>query len=95
MTGTALPLVMLWLLLALVWFGGALLLRVPIARFSWIDGVVIALAGWHGLSGLLMMGSGAPRLTINAIWTWVGFAVTLVMLRQLLKAEGEICGCAP
>ena len=89
LTGNALPYVMLWLLLGLVWFAGAALLRVPLAKLDWIDALMVALAAWHVLSGLVMMYHGAPRLTINAMWTWVSFAVIVVMLRQLVRGRIE------
>jgi len=89
LTGNALPYVMLWLLLALGWFAGAGLLGVRLGRWGWIDLLACGLSGWHALSGLVMMHYGAPRLTINAIWTWVSFAVIVVLLRQLLRSRVE------
>ena len=92
LTGNYLPYVMLWLALSLIWFAGAALLKVPLAKLGWIDAIVLALAGWHVVSGLVMMYDGAPRLTINAMWTWISFAVAVILLRQLLRTEREAKG---
>ena len=89
LTGNALPYVMLWLVLALAWFAGAAWLHISLARLDWIDGLLVALAGWHVVSGLVMMYHGAPRLTINAMWSWVSFAVIAVLLRQLVRGASE------
>ena len=88
-TGAALPYIMLWLVLALVWFAGGALLKVQPGKLSWIDAAMLALVAWQAVSGIVMQQHGAPRPTINAVWTWVSFGVIVVMLRQLLSDRRE------
>jgi hypothetical protein len=82
-TGASLPLAMLWLLLAAVYFAGAALFRWPI-RCGPTAWALLALIGWTAVSGLVMQWHGAFRPTINMVWTWVGYGATFFVLRQLL-----------
>jgi hypothetical protein len=55
-----------------------------------VDFAAVAFVGWIAASGMVMMRYGAPRPTINAIWTWVSLIVAFLMLRQLLRGEREV-----
>lgn len=89
LTGAALPATMLWLLTALVWFAGAWLLRQPIPRWSSVEVAAIVFVALVGISGVAMMRFGSPRLTLNAVWTWVGMGTAFILFRQLLRGDGE------
>jgi O-antigen ligase len=90
LTGAALPAAMLWLLTALLWFAGAWLTRQPIRKLEIVDYLALALGAWIAASGVVMLGSGQPRATINAIWTWLSLIVAFFLFRQLLRSQREV-----
>ena len=87
--GTGIPLVMLWLVLALVWMLMALLRRRLAWRWGWMETAFAAWITWHTVSGLVMMRLGTPRYAINMIWEGIAFGVGFLLLRQVLQTAAE------
>ena len=87
--GTGLPLVMMWLLLALVWLVVGWLQGALEGRLGWTGLAVLLLVALHTLSGLVMAWHGSPRPAINMIWQWLGFGIGFLMVCQLVRTGAE------
>ncbi len=89
-TGDGLPLVMLWLALAVVWMLGLLGRRRFPVRFGLLDGLVVFLVGWHVGSALLGASRSHARPAVNMLWEWVGLGLVFVLVRQWAAGRREI-----
>jgi O-antigen ligase len=87
--GDGLPVVMLWIALAVVWLLGTMVRRSWTLRFGWPDAAVALLVGLYALSGLWAVFHGSPRPAINMLWEWVGFGLAFFMARQLIAGPKE------
>jgi O-antigen ligase len=87
--GDGLPMVMLWIALAVVWLLGTIARRSWALRFGWPDAAVAVLVGLYALSGLWAVFHGSPRPAINMLWEWVGFGLAFFMARQLMAGPQE------
>ncbi len=82
--GDGLPVVMLWLALAVVWLLGAVGRKRFAFRFAWIDATVLAVVLLHGLAGIRGAVLGHPRPAVNMIWEWTALGLGYVLTRQVL-----------
>lgn len=89
MQGDGLPLVMLWLALALFWLLGALRRRAFALRFSWIDGAVVVLVVLHSLAALWAAADSNPRPAINMLCEWGALGLSYLTARQLIASRRE------
>ncbi len=89
-TGDGLPIVMLWLALAVVWMLGLLGRPKFTVRFGLLDGIVVFLVLWHVGSALLGASRSHARPAVNMLWEWVGLGVVFVLVRQWLSGQREI-----
>jgi O-antigen ligase len=88
--GDGLPLVMLWLVLAVLWSLGALGRRPFSLRFGRTDAAVLLLISLHTAAALWAAARLSPRPAVNMLWEWIGLAVGYFLTRQLLRSEREV-----
>jgi O-antigen ligase len=87
--GDGLPVVMLWIAVAVFWLLGAIGREALRVRFGWTDAAVVLLVGWHTVAGLWAVWHGAPRPALNMLWQWIGFGLSYLMVRQLVRTRRE------
>ena len=87
--GDGLPMVMLWITLAVLWLLGSIGRPIFSLRFGWIDAAVILLVGWHALAALWAVWHGSPRPAINMLWEWVGLGLCFLLARQFIVTAIE------
>ncbi|MEN6498183.1 MAG: O-antigen ligase family protein [Thermoguttaceae bacterium] len=88
--GDGLPVVMLWLALAIFWLLGAIGRRKLAIRFGWTDGAVAVLVGLYSISALWGAWDSNPRPAVNMLWEWVGFGLSFFLARQLVTGRREV-----
>ena len=88
--GDGLPVVMLWLALAVVWLLGAVGRKRFAFRLAGIDAAVLAVAGLHVLAGIRGALVGHPRPAVNMVWEWVGLGVGYTLTRQVLDKGSHL-----
>lgn len=80
--GDGLPVVMLWLAAAVMWWlfqAGRPRIRY---RFGLPDAAVVILTAAYGVSALVAVFQGTARPAVNMLWEAVGFALVFLFLRQ-------------
>ena len=82
--GDGLPVVMLWLALAVLWLVGAIGRRRFILRFGPVDAAVLALLGWQCIAAVHAVRCGSPRPALNMFWESVGLGIMFFLARQLM-----------
>ena len=87
--GDGLPVVMLWLALAVFWLLGAIGRREFRLRFGWIDAGLFLAIGLHTVSALWAATHGSPRPAVNMLWEWIGLGVGFFLTRQLVDGPRE------
>jgi O-antigen ligase len=87
--GDGLPVVMLWIALAVVWLLGTVVRRSWALRFGGTDAAVVVLVGLYALAGLWAVFHGSPRPALNMLWEWIGFGLAFFMARQLMAGPKE------
>jgi len=87
--GDGLPIVMLWIALALFWTLGAIGHRRFPVRFGWTDAAVIILVVLHAIAAVRAAPDGSPRAAVNALWVWVGFGLSFLLARQSIVGGRE------
>lgn len=88
-TGDGLPVVMLWIAVAVIWMLGAVGRRRFPVRLGWIDAAVFGLVGWHTLAAVVGASRGSPRPAINMLWEWIGLGLGYFLVRQFLATRRE------
>lgn len=88
--GDGLPVVMLWLALAVVWLLGAVGRKRFAFRLAGIDAAVLAVVGLHGLAGIRGAMVGHPRPAVNMLWEWAGLGVGYILTRQVLDKAAHL-----
>ena len=83
--GHGAPYIMLWLLLATVWFLIQLHRGNVTIVASWPDAFVLFLVIWSVVSGIVAFASGSPRPALNATWDWISVGLGYFMARQLIR----------
>ena len=82
--GDGLPVVMLWLVLAVCWLlarpGG----RRFSLRFGWTDAAAGLLIGLYAAAALWAVRHESPRPALNMLWEWTGLGLGFFLTRQLL-----------
>lgn len=93
--GDGLPVVMLWLALAVLWALGRVGRRELRLRFGWVDAGLLLAIGWHTLAALWAAtyawsaGAASPRPAVNMLWEWIGLGVGFFLTRQLVDGQRE------
>ncbi len=87
--GDGLPLVMLWLALAVIWLVGAIGHRRFTLRFGPVDAAVLVLVAWHCIAAVHAVCHGSPRPAWNMLWEWVGLGMVFFLARQLIHDARE------
>ena len=87
--GDGLPIVMLWIALAALWTLGAIGRRRFAVRFGWTDAAVLVLVAVHTIAAVWATRHGSPRPALNALWVWIGFALSFVLARQSIVTPRE------
>jgi len=87
--GDGMPVVMLWLVLAVAWLVRIAVGRGEPLRLGKIDAAVLALTGLHTLAGLYAVWHDSPRPAVNTTWEWIGLAVGFLLVRQLVRTGRE------
>ncbi len=87
--GDGLPVVMLWIALAVFWLLGAIGHRGFRVRLGWIDVAVLLAVGLHTLSGVWAATHASPRPALNALWEWIGLGLSFLLVRQLVLGRRE------
>ena len=80
---------MLWLVLLAGWLLAETFMGKFTLRWSVVDlavGLLIVLVAGTALHGATV---GAPRLSINMLWEWVGFGAAYFLIRQLIASNRE------
>ncbi len=88
--GDGMPMVMLWITLAVLWLLGAIGRPKFSIRFGWIDAAVLLLVGWHTLAALWAVWHGSPRPALNMLWEWVGLGLCFFLARQFIVTPTEV-----
>ncbi len=81
--------VVLWLVLAVLWFAGRLRHASTRPQFDPLDAAVAILFSLYLLSGALAVGQASPRPALNMFWQWVAMGVGYFLVRQLVRSPGE------
>jgi len=89
-TGDGLPVVMLWLALAVVWMLGLLGRRQWTFRFGLLDGVMVFLMVWTAGSAMMWARVSHARPAVNMLWEWVGLGLVFLLVRQWTAGQREI-----
>ena len=87
--GDGAAVVMLWLVLLAGWLLAESFMGKFTLRWSALDlavGLLIVLVVGSALRGASV---GAPRLSINMLWEWVGFGTAYFLIRQLIASTRE------
>ena len=87
--GDGLPVVMLWIALAVFWLLGAIGHRGLRLRLGWVDGAVLLAVGLHTVSGVWATAHASPRPALNALWEWIGLGLSFLLVRQLVLGRRE------
>ena len=87
--GDGLPVVMIWLVLAVLWLLGAIGRREFHVRFGWTDAAVLLLIGWHTVAALWAAKYQSPRPAVNMLWEWTGLGLAFFLARQLVAGARE------
>ena len=87
--GDGLPVVMLWLALAVIWLVGAIGRTRFTFRFGLVDAAVLVLVAWQCIAALHAVRFGSPRPAWNMLWEWVGLGMVFFLARQLICDAGE------
>jgi len=87
--GDGLPLVLLWIALAVLWLLAAFGSRWFPLRFGLADAAVLALVGLHTASAVWAAWHGSPRPAVNALWQWIAYGLSFLLLRQLVVKPRE------
>jgi O-antigen ligase len=87
--GDGMPVVMLWIALAVLWLLGALGRRSFTLRFRGADGALLLLVVLHTASALWAVQRASPRPAVNLLWEWVGMGLSFLLARQLLVGRRE------
>jgi len=88
--GDGLPVVMLWLALAIFWLLGAIGRHRSPFYLGWTDAAVAALIGLHTLAALWAAWDHAPRPAVNMLWEWIGFGLSYFLARQVVRGPREV-----
>jgi|GEM_PF-731593 len=89
-TGDGLPVVMLWLVLAVLWMLGLLGRRQWTFRFGLLDGVMVFLMVWTAGSAMMWARVSHARPAVNMLWEWVGLGLVFLLVRQWTAGQREI-----
>lgn len=87
--GDGLPMVMLWIALAVAWLLGAIGRPRVALRFGWMERLVLALVAWHTVAGVWAAAHESPRPAINMLWEWIGLGLGFLLVRQLVVGRRE------
>ena len=87
--GDGLPLVMLWLSLAVLGLLAGIGKRRLAIRFGPVDAAVALLVAWQCVAALHAVHSGSPRPAWNMLWEWVGLGMVFFLARQIIRDAGE------
>ena len=87
--GDGLPMVMLWLSLAVIWLTGAIGSPRFRLRFGPVDAAVLALVAWQCIAAVHAVQYGSPRPAWNMLWEWVGLGMVFFLARQLIDDARE------
>jgi O-antigen ligase len=87
--GDGLPVVMLWIVLAVLWVSGAIARPQFRLRFGWTDAAVLLLIGWHTIAGLWAAKHVSPRPAVNMLWEWIALGLAFFLARQLIAGRRE------
>ena len=87
--GDGLPVVMLWIALAVFWLLGAIGHGSFRLRLGWVDGALLLAVGLHTVSGVWATAHASPRPALNALWEWIGLGLSFLLVRQLVWGKRE------
>ncbi len=79
-----------WCVLLIAWSLALWLDRRPAVQLGWTEIAAAALVGWHTLTGIVALGSGNGRQTLNSVWLHVGYCLTAFLLRQTLRSAAQV-----
>lgn len=88
--GDGLPVVMLWLALAVAALLGAVGRKSFALRFAWIDAAVLAVVALHVVAAIRGAWVGHPRPAVNMLWEWTGLGVGYLLTRQVLDRGSNV-----
>jgi len=87
--GDGLPVVMLWIALAVFWLLGLIGQRQFRLRFGWTDAAVGLLIGLHTIAAVWGAVHGSARPAVNMLWEWIAFGLCFFLARQLVVGRRE------
>jgi len=88
-SGDGLPVVMLWLALAVFWLLGAIGREPMRIRFGLADAAVLLLIAWHTVAAVWAAMHASPRPAINALWEWLALGLAFFLARQFIVTRRE------
>lgn len=83
--GDGLPLVMLWLALAVLCLLAGIGNRRLTIRFGPVDGAVAMLVAWQCVAALHAVHYGSPRPAWNMLWEWIALGMVFFLARHLIR----------
>nr|NIP85006.1 hypothetical protein [Planctomycetales bacterium] len=92
--GAALPQVMLWLVLLIVYLVTTMLGQGGSLRWGIPDLLLASLILLHTIAALVAVDTAAPRPALNVLWTWVGCGCGYFLTRQLARSPQACRGLA-
>ncbi len=87
--GDGLPMVMLWIVLAVLWLLGAIGRPRFRVVFGWADAAVILLIAWHTIAAVWAATHLSPRPAVNMLWEWIALGLAFLLARQLIVGRRE------
>ena len=87
--GDGLPVVMLWIVLAVLWLIGAVGRPRFRVRFGWADAAVMLLIAWHTIAAVWAARQLSPRPAVNMLWEWIALGLAFLLARQLIVGRRE------
>ena len=82
--GTYAPLAAGWCVLLVLWATSMWLAPAATVRLGWTEVALAALIGWHSLAAVVALGSVNGRQSVNALWLYIGYGLSVFLLRQML-----------
>ena len=87
--GDGLPVVMLWIVLAVLWLIGAVGRPRFRVVFGWTDAAVILLIAWHTIAAVWAATHLSPLPAVNMLWEWIALGLAFLLARQLIVGRRE------
>jgi len=90
LAGDGMPVVLLWIVLAVGWAVGMVRRPRPVIRWNRFDTAVALLVSLMVVAALAALFAAGRRPVLNMLWEWIGLGLLYFALRQLLRSAAEL-----